>query len=189
VAEGCPVDAAARAAVLEAHLVREARHARRWNLGWTIGYGLAAAAQGGVAAARWARGGDPDRTGTAGLWIGAVSATLGALAHGLLPLEILRPVPAADPCERLAAAQRAVEGTGRAERAAFYLGHVVDLALSSAGLIVLGVGFHAWREGGRSFALGYAVGLADIYTQPRASWHVRIVAEPEVHGLAVAGTF
>lgn len=199
-AVAAPCDEAAatdRTAKLRALLDDQARAARRWNLGWGIGFAVAAAGQFGLAAADYTPLGDYTEDTENGLYVAGTKAVLASLSHVILPLKTAR-VPAAtgDPCADLEAAERALRETGKNERSSFFLNHLGALAMNVAGLIVLGTVFDTWKEGWMSVAIGYPIGLAHAYTQPRRGWHwwrhtptIQVVRNEQVTGLALSGAF
>ncbi len=160
-----------RAAAVRAHLEREARHARRWDLAWAAGSVVMAGGQLGLVAARWVPLRDYDRTQRLVLQVGAAKAAVGALGHVVLPLRLVPPGrPSGESCADLAAAERALAASARAERTAFRVNHVGGLLVNLGGWLYLGLAHDEWDEGLASFALGYPVALLAVYTQPRASW-------------------
>ncbi|MCE9579170.1 MAG: hypothetical protein K8W52_38965 [Deltaproteobacteria bacterium] len=186
VAEGCPADAAARAASIRAHLDHEAHKAHRWDLGWGLGLGAVAVAQGAMGAARWYPGRDVDDKVQAGLYIGAGKAVLGALPHVILPLKITRPgPPTSDACADLVAASAALVKTAHEERQVFWLNIAGSVALAGGGLLIAGYGYDAWREGVVGALIGLPVGALITITQPRASWRAHGRGDFEVAGGAV----
>jgi hypothetical protein len=163
--------AAARAGAIRAHLDGEARRARRWDIGWAVGFGVITAGQLGLVAAEWTPLGDYDEVAEASLTVGAVKSGIGTLAHVILPLRITRaPAPTGDACADLDAAERALAATAAAERKAFWLNHGGSLALAVGGMLYLGLAEDDWGEGVTSFAIGYPVALLAVYLQPRGSW-------------------
>jgi hypothetical protein len=192
-----PEVAGAEAATLRAHLDGEARRARRWNLGWAIAFGGLAAAQGALVAAEWTPLGDYDADAEAELWIGAGKATIAMLARAVTPLRVHRPAVTGDGCVDLEAAQRALRATARAQRRTFWLNHLGGLALNVGGLVLFRTTRDGWTGGLRSAALGYPVGIASTYTQPRGSWRgvrqgdlrIGIVRGGGYTGLALGGSF
>jgi hypothetical protein len=165
--------AEARTVEIEAVLARDARNARRWDLGWAATFGVLAGAQLGMAVAEWAPLQDFDDKVEASLYVGAIKSGIGSVSHLVLPLRVARPGPrSGDACADLAAAERALQESAKKERETFYLNHLGSLALNVGGLLYLGLHDDAWKEGVMSFALGYPVGLLSTYTQPRRAWHL-----------------
>jgi len=198
-AEPCdPGEAEARTARIQAHLDREKRRARRWDNAWLITFASLAAAQGALVAFEWTPLGEYDDTAEAGLQVGAIKAGVGALAHLVLRLKVVRPRRTGDPCTDLAEAERALRATAKNEKRTFFLQHLGSLAVNVAGLVYLGTVQDSWGEGAKSMA-GYPVGVLAVYTQPRGSWkasrrgdfsaQLGIVHRPDYAGLVLAGTF
>jgi len=170
-AGSCGDDAAVRAAAIRTHLAHEAHRARVWDVAWAVGFGGAAVAQAGMAAARWEPPRTVDDAVVAGLWLGAGKAALAAGSHAVLRLRIPQPGPSTDDaCADLDAAERALEVAARHERRTFWLGVTGSVVFNAGGLIALGTEWHSWREGLLSAAVGVPVGLVNAWTQPRASW-------------------
>ncbi len=167
-----PDEAEVRTGEIRAHLDHEARRARRWNLGWGIGFATLSLAQGSLIAAEWTPLGDYDDDAAANLYVGTAKSTIASLAHLIVPLKIVRAGAATgDACADLAAAERALRKSGSNEKQSFWLNHLGAIALNGGGLLVLGIGFDTWKEGVISVAMGYPMGLLHAYTQPRRSWH------------------
>jgi hypothetical protein len=188
-AAACPPDAAARAAEIDGILARERKRARRWDLGWAATFGTLSVAQAGLALAEWTPLGEFDEAAEASLWIGASKAAIGSLSRLVLRLKIPRGGGEADPCERLASSESALREARRNQKRTFFLNHAGSLALNVTGLVILGLRYDSWTDGIVSFGLGYPVGLLSSYTQPRYAWHVRVVASPDVRGVALAGSW
>jgi len=189
--------ATARTEKLRALLDGQARNARRWNLGWGIGFGVAALGQFGLAYAEYTPLGEYTEDTEAGLYVAGTKAALASLSHVILPLKIVR-VPAAtgDPCADVEAAERALRLTGKRERQSFFLNHAGALAANLAGLILLATVFDTWHEAWVGAAMGYPIGLIHAYTQPRRGWHwwrnapaVTVVHNEQMTGLALGGAF
>jgi hypothetical protein len=176
-AAACPPGA--DEARIDATLARQAHKAHIWDHSWAAIFGGVTVAQGVMAAAHWVPGRPYDDDARAGLWVGMVKSGIGALGHLVLPLKIPR---GGDRCG-------ALHEAGKHEKAAFWLNHLGGLGLNLGGLLVLGLGYHAWSEGLMSFALGYPVALLSVYTQPRGAWHAQVVIQPDFRGVAIAGTF
>lgn len=185
--------AAAEVARIRAHLDREATRARRWNLGWTIAFGVLAAGQVGLRAAEWVPLDDYTEAAGHGLELGAIKATIAMGSRIVLPLKVVRAPDTGDPCADLEGARRAVRATARNEKRSFWLNHLGGLALNLTGVVLLGTYYDSWREGAKSFVLGYPVGLLSSYTQPRGSWHfdlqVGVAPSPDGAGVVVTGRF
>ncbi len=159
----------AEAADLRVHLRAERDSAFWWNTGWAIAFGVAAAGQLTVALLELTPGGEFDRDNADTLYVGAAKATIGLASRLVLPLTIPVPVKLDDPCRDLASLRDALTLAGTRERRSFWLTHLGGTALNLAGAILLGYR-RSFEIGALSFAIGYPVGLANAYTQPRRSW-------------------
>jgi hypothetical protein len=176
-----PAAAAKETAEIRATLDREARHARIWDTGWAIGFGVVTAAQLTLALTETDPLGDFDDDIEAGLYVGAVNSGIGFLGHVVLPMKIVRPgAPTGDACADLDAARAALRETAHHQKNAFYLNHIGGFVTNAAALLVLGFGFDTWSQGAQAFALGYPVGLANTYTGPRGAWHRARALPPAV---------
>ncbi len=194
----CGPDAALRDSRLRAHLGREARRARRWNIGWGVFFGVVAVAQIGSAMADYTPVGSGEAAHVA-LYVNGGKAAMGALARVVLPLSIApAPAPTGDPCLDLAASERALAAAARREKRSFWMLHAGSILVTTGGLLYLGMVEDSWKQGALSVAVGYPVSLLSIYTHPRASWALArssppIVVAPlvgrDVTGLAFALTF
>ena len=181
----------ADASAWRADLEGEARRADHWNLAWrithtTLAVGQLVGAASGVA----------DRDTTQGLWVGGVESALGALGAWLMPLRIRVPARIPDACADLNAVHEAARRAAIDEHEAFVAGHIGGLIVNAAGGLVVAERV-SWQSGLVSFATGYAVGLLNIYTMPRASWgHFRergwtagVTTDRGRYTLVVAGSF
>lgn len=157
------------AAELRALVRDEAHRARRWNTAWGIGFGAASAGQLALALTETNPFGAFDRDYEETLYAGAAKAALGTLVRIVLPLRATVPAPSGEPCADVPALRAALADAGRRERRAFWLSHVGGTALNLGTAALL-----AYRRslavGAVSFAIGYSVGLAHVYTQPRRGW-------------------
>ncbi len=162
----------ARDARIRAHLERERRAARRWNLAWGVGYGVVAAAQAGMAAAEWAPFTEVDTTFETSLWVGAGKATIGLVSRIILPLRAAQPGPVdpADPCGSLAAAERALAITAGNQRKSVLLNAGGGVLVNVAGGVYLGLATDDWTTAGVSAGMGIAVTIVNVLTHPRRSW-------------------
>jgi hypothetical protein len=196
-----PTEATARTARIQAHLDREKRRGKKWDNIWLATFATLAAAQ-GVAIATETTIGDYDEAAEAGLVVGTVKSTIGALAHVILRLKVVRPKKTGDPCTDLDAAERALRTSAKNEKRSFYLNHLGSFALNVGGLLWLGLQEDEWGEGAKSIALGYSVALIAVYTQPRGalkahrrgtfdevSATVGVSRTHDFTGLVLAGTF
>ena len=170
---------------VRAHLDREARRARRYDLAWAITFGGLALAQGGLRAAEYSPLEEWSDDAAASLEVGIVKSSLGMVAHLVLPLKVER--PSGDDC---ASAHRALKATAHHEKQAFWLNHIGGLLVNSGGLLYLGLVEDTWAEGLKSFALGYPLALLSVYTQPRASWHFTVTPAADSGAqVTLSGTF
>lgn len=194
-----PAEAEARTARIEAHLDREKRRARRWDNLWLITFATATAVQGAGIATETTLG-EYDDAAEAGLAVGAIKSGIGALAHVILRLKVVRPGPrTGDPCADLEAAERALARTAANEKRSFFLNHLGSLALNVGGLLYLGLQEDEWGEGAKSIAIGYPIGMLAVYTQPRATWKARrrgtfeatvgVARRRDFTGIVLAGSF
>lgn len=188
-ADAAPCEADANA--LRAELRKEARRLGYWKWTWRITYTVGAVAQLGIAAS-----GEASRDDTQSLWVGGGKSALGALGAWFSPLRIEVPVPTGDACTDRSMLRGARERAASAEQMAFWSGHIGGLVVHAAGTLILAERV-SWKAGLMSFALGYPVGLLNIYTMPRASWGrtreaawtASVAADGERYALVVAGSF
>jgi hypothetical protein len=164
-------DCAADADRLRSHLEEARTNTSRWNLAWSIAFGVAAAGQFVLAAAEWNPLGDFDANYRDTLYVGGAKATIGLASRFVFPLRAHVPPPNADRCVELAELRKAVTYIAKKERQSFWLTHVGGMAVNLAGVGIL------WYRrslgvGAVSFAISYPVGLTSAYTLPRASWHL-----------------
>jgi hypothetical protein len=180
------------AAAWRADLEGEARRADHWVLAWRIAYTATAVGQLAAAAS-----GAADRDNTQALWVGGVKSTIAALGVWLSPLRVHVPRPIGDTCADLNAVRAAAERAARDEAEIFWTGHIGGLILNAGGGLVVAERV-SWQAGLLSFATGYAVGLLNVYTMPRASWRrmreqrgwtAGITSGDGRHGFVVAGSF
>ena len=161
-----------------AALRQDAERASRWNLSWRLGLTAAAIGEASVAITPLVDR-DTRRTAT----VGAVTATLGAAGIWLMPVRI--DVPAPQRCDRVDAAARLV---ARDERQTFWKFQIGNLVVNTTSAIVVGE-LTTWQRAAIGFALGYSVGLLQIYTMPRTTWkshpwHAAVL--PTDHGWMLA---
>ncbi|MCW5809030.1 MAG: hypothetical protein KIT31_42145 [Deltaproteobacteria bacterium] len=162
-------DCDGEADALHGLLAGEARRASRWNVAWGVFYGAAVAGQLALALTETKPFATFDRDYEEMMYVGAAKATVGVISKLVVPLRVSVPARTADACVDLIALRRAVERNARRERQSFYLNHFGGLAVNLAGVAVLaarrGVGIAA-----QSFAIGFPVGIAATYSQPRRAW-------------------
>ncbi len=155
-------------------LAREAQRTDAWTLDWRLLFTSAAIGETALAITP-PLDRDTRRTAT----VGAIEATLAAGSMWLVPLRI--EVPAR--CEDVAAAE---QRAARDENRTFWLLQAGNLAVNAAGAVAVGE-LTTWPRAGLAFALGYAVGLAQIYTLPKSATTWAIV--PTERGFAITGVF
>lgn len=193
-----PTEAEARTARIQAHLDREKRRGKKWDNIWLVTFATLSAVQvAGIATETTI--GEYDDAAEAGLTVGAVKSGIGALAHVILRLKVVRPRRTGDPCTDLEEAERALRKSAKNEKRSFYLNHLGSFALNVGGLLYLGLREDEWGEGWKSIALGYPVGLIAVYTQPRGALKahrrgtfdatVGVARRRDFTGLVIAGTF
>ncbi len=201
-AQTCAADAADRGAALRGRLDRERSKALKWRVGWGVGFGVAFAGQLALALTETAPIGEFDDAAEASLFAGAAKSFVGMSARIVTPVKVPRPAVSGDACADLASAEAALRRAASSERRSFWLNHVGGLAMQAAGTLYIGLSADdAWGDAAISFGLGYAIGLASTYTQPRGAWHehrrgqaavswqLTPMAAPHAHGLAVVGSF
>jgi hypothetical protein len=157
------------AAALRALVSGEARRSRWWNTAWMIGFATASAAQLALALTESNPLGAFDRDYEETLYVGAAKAGLGTLVRIVLPLRATVPPPSGDACADVPALRAALADTGRRQRRAFWFSHLGGTALNLATSALLTYR-RSLAVGAISFGIGYSVGLAHVYTQPRRGW-------------------
>lgn len=206
-ADPAPVDVAAQpgdercaaeAARLRSHLTAAARATRRWNVGWSLGFGAAALGQGVLLAAEVNPLGPYDAASRDTLYVGAAKATLALATRLVMPLGVDLPPEQDDRCAELQALRRELSVIATKERRTFWLTHLGGAALNLAGAGVLWWR-HSFEAGAVSFAISYPVGVLSAYTLPRASWRrwrvesgswsVAVVPGRDRTDVVVGGTF
>lgn len=191
-------DCAPEADRLRAHLVEARQSTARWNLGWSIAFGAAAAGQLTLALAKTNPFGDFDRDYEETLYVGAAKATIGLASRLVLPLGTDVPPPDADRCVELTALRASITRLAKKERRLFWLTHIGGTALNLTGAIIL------WQRrsfsvGAISFAISYPIGPLSAYTLPRKSWKlwrrereawsISVVPHPEQMTVSIGGQF
>ncbi len=191
-------DCARDADRLRAHLVEAQVNARRWNLGWAIGFGAAAVGQAGLAYAEVNPLGTFDPAARDTMYVGAIKATLAFGTRMLMPIGVDVPPLDGDRCAEREALRRELATIATKERRTFWLTHLGGMVLHVA------AGAFLWYRHGigtaaLSIAISYPVGLASAYTLPRASWRlwrteratwtVTVVPHERQPLLGIAGTF
>ena len=173
----------------------EATSAARWNLGWTVAFGVFTVGQVGLALAEISPGREFDHAVAAALYTGAGKAAIGVASRLVLPMRIPRVRASGDACVDAAAIDAARAVAGRKERDAFWLQLGGGAALHVVTGTYLVVVEDSWRDALMSLALGAVVSGVTLYTLPKQSWrHRRPVlvaptATADSIGLAVVGGF
>lgn len=154
---------------LHATLSNQATQTRYWNRAFPILGGAVAGSQAALAVttSQTGRAGQPNAR--AAYWLNAIRGVLGVALTMNRRLRIVLPAPslAADPCQRLALAEAALQATAQrqaAEQAPTR--HLLIGGVSLASALILGLGFNEWRRGWASGALFLAGGELRYWTQP-----------------------
>ena len=180
-------DCAPEADELRAHLEDARRSTRRWNLGWGIAFGAAAAGQVALAVTETNPIGPDDERFVDMAYVGAAKATIGMLSHIVLPIGVRVPARQGDRCAELVTLRAELQRIAIKERRSFWLTHLGGFALNVSGALLLWH-MHDAKTGLLSFAVSYPVGVASAYTLPRATWkRWRVSITPTA--VAVGGTF
>jgi hypothetical protein len=153
-----------------ASLAREVRRADRWNLAWRLIYTSTTVGEAAVALTPVA-----DRDTRRAAAVGASQSFLAAAGAWVLPLRLDR-----DGCD--------LEKARTVERRTFWLLHAGNLVVNTAGLVAVGE-LTDWPRGAVSFALGYTVGLVQIYTLPRLPAGVAVTPVAGGWAVSIAGAF
>jgi hypothetical protein len=177
-----------RLAFIEKALNEGRPRARTWWYGWLAGYGAATVAQWGLSIAHWndVKPADDspgaakvhDREFAQDMLVGGATTALGV---GGLLIDAFRPaggagalgsLPEGTPEERRAKLERAEERLRRcAERERSGRGwttHLLNLGANAAAGVVTAAAFkRPWTDGLTTFAIGEAVSLFNIFSQPR----------------------
>jgi hypothetical protein len=192
-----------RLAYIENALKAGRPRAETWFYGWLGAYSVGAIAGGMLAASRWhdtkLEGAEtvPDREFAEGMLVGGATFVLGVgslLIDPFVPAlasDELRPVPENTQEERrakLEKAEKMLRDCARREIAGRSLTtHLLNIGANAAGALVLKASFHqTWGSALTSFAIGEAVSLANIFTQPTRA--TRDLKEYEAKYLGKSGT-
>ena len=165
--------AAARAEPCPA-VAHEQQRADHWNLAWRLVFTAGTVAQGALALTP-----PLDSTTRKGAAVGAAKSFVGAAGMWVLPLR----VDDAPGCDVAHAAER--------ERQTFWLLHIGNFVVNAGGWVAE-TELTDWQHATAAFALGYAIGLVQIYTMPRdAGANVSALVTPTAGGwtLSLAGAF
>jgi hypothetical protein len=165
--------------------------AKRWWYGWIAGYSAGAAAMGVLAATNWETAPDvqtfapvPEVDNSFGqdMLIGSATFALGVVGLVIDPFtpataaKKLRPLPETTELERQAKLKRAEEllrQCAKREKSGRGLGtHVLNAGVNAAAGVVTVVAFdRPTADGLTTFAIGEAVSLLTIFTQPMRAAH------------------
>jgi hypothetical protein len=147
--------------------------ARTWLYGWIAGYSAGAVTMGTLAATNW----DEDRAFAQDMLVGSATFALGVVGLVIDPFtpataaKKLRPLPETTAPERTAKLRRAEEllrECARREKSGRSLTtHLLNAGVNAAAGIVTSVAFdRPATDGLVSFAIGEAVSLLNIFSQP-----------------------
>jgi hypothetical protein len=132
----------------------EVRGLRIWSISWGSIYAVNAGVELGIAATTH------DANARIDLAVGGASAVIGALSAFLIPLRFTIPLQSAHRCDSLEKVAEEQQ-LGRS-----WLGHVGNVAINAAVLLILGVGYHHWQSAFIGAGIGLAVGELTLWTQP-----------------------
>jgi hypothetical protein len=162
--------------------------AKAWWYGWIAGYGTATVVQGGLAAAHWndvktdASVEPPqterDRGFAEDMLVGGATTALGVAgllidpflpAYGPSRLRSLPETTDEDRRAKLAAAEDMLRRCARREaEGRGWRTHLLNIGVNALAGVATAAAFHRpWTDGLTTFAVGEAVSLLNIYTQPR----------------------
>lgn len=168
------VDVETRLDYLARAFHREIKGIDIWSMTWGTAYTAGAIAEGvGLSVTR--------NHGTrTDLSVGIVATAFGAVSLYALPLKLTLPLRAArahwsdsNRCEVLARAERTLVSVERDQAIANGpLAHIGNVAVNTAIVLVLGLGYGRWASAAISGGVGVAVGEANVLTQPH---HLRDV--------------
>jgi hypothetical protein len=160
--------------------------AKRWWYGWIAGYSAGAVTMGVLAATGWKTEPDiqtfapvpeVDNSTAQDMLVGGATFALGVVGLAIDPFvpataaRKLKPLPETTPLERSAKLERAealLRECARRERAGRGLTtHMLNLGVNAAAGVVTAAAFkRPWTDGLISFAVGEAVSLLNIFSQP-----------------------
>lgn len=175
----------ARLAFITGALDAGQSRAKTWWYGWIAGYSAGAVTMGVLAATNWnepvietfAPVPEHDRGFAQDMLVGSATFALGVgglLMDPFVPATAarkLRPLPEGTPMERLAKLRRAEEllreCARREKRGRSLSTHLMNAGVNAAAGVVTAAAFkRPWTDGLTSFAIGEAVSLLNIFTQP-----------------------
>jgi len=151
--------------------------AKRWWYGWIAGYSAGAAAMGVVAATSWEKAPEIDNSSAEDMLVGSATFALGVVGLVIDPFtpataaKKLRPLPETTELERQAKLKRAEEllrQCAKREKSGRSLTtHLLNVGVNTAAGVVTVVAFdRPAADGLVTFAIGEAVSLLTIFTQP-----------------------
>ena len=162
----------ARLDYIRARLGSEKAALRTWKLAWGLGIAGVGLVQLGLATV-WDDEVDLkvitlDEDYRIDLYVGAIRSVIGSASMGVFPKpRIDLPPQTGDDCETLAAAEKALRDSASHVRAGHApIKHAGVLALNTAVLLVLGLGYDRWQTALVGAGVAIAVGELIIFTQP-----------------------
>lgn len=182
--------------------------AKTWWYGWISGYSAGTVVQWGLAKAHWNDVKTEDGSATPrtvrdrgfaeDMLVGGATTALGAgglLIDPFVPAygpNRLRPMPESTPEERrmkLVKAEELLRRCALREKdGRGWLTHLLNIGVNAAAGVVTAAAFHRpWTDGLMTFAVGEAVSLLNIYTQPRRA--IRDLENYEIKYLGRSGTY
>ena len=152
-------------------LAHEQQRAHRWDVTWGLLMTSAFVVQGAAALTP-----PLPREVRIGAAVGAGKSFLGAAGHWVLPLRL------GDGCD--------LDHAATVERQNFWLLHIGAFVVNAGGFVAEAE-LSDWQHAAVSAAVGYAVGLAQVYTMPRIHRDVTAIVTPAAGGwsLSLAGAF
>jgi hypothetical protein len=152
-------------------LAHEQQRAHRWDVTWGVLLTSAFVVQGAAALTP-----PLPRAVRVGAAIGAGKSFLGAAGHWVLPMRL------GDGCD--------VEHAATVERQNFWLLHIGAFVVNGAGFVAEAE-LTDWQHAAVSTAVGYTVGLVQVYTMPRIHTDMTATVTPTAGGWSVslAGAF
>jgi hypothetical protein len=169
-------DGRARLEWIDQHLAREAHRMSWWNYGWALGIG--ASGLGTLVAVPFVA---PENR--VDYYTGAVMAGAGVIPFLVAPpnvihdsrqlhdlLQTFPPKTDDQVCALLSDAESRLVRDARNEHLlSGWWSHAANVAINAAGFLFLGFGYHHWLSGALNGGIGFVIGEAVIFTQPRGS--------------------
>jgi len=161
---------------IDQRLSREAHRMSWWNWGWAVGIG--ASGLGTLVAVPFVA---PENR--IDYYTGAVMAGAGVIPFIVAPPNVIHDAqqlhaklqafpPKTDDqvCALLSDAESRLMRDARNERLlSGWWSHAANVAINAAGFLFLGFGYHHWLSGALNGGIGFAIGEAVIFTQPRGT--------------------